>query len=172
MKQRYGAAEATSRGVSRRVTRFGPLEFSGLPLRGSAAGKSGKFPPQPLGDQTSGDGLTDSPRCDFAHREVLGNRQAEQLRERPRARTDLHPELEYRARLLPEIVQSPPTLEIVKQGHDILPVNISRMTLLSTIPSTRLLASVSRWSGCIMSMENPATSFGDPMVRPCPFLHG
>ena len=84
-------------------------------MHGSAGGKSGKFPTQPLGDQPSGDGLTDSPRRDFAHREVFGDRQAEQLRERPCARTDLHPEFEYGARLLPQIVESPPTLEIVKQ---------------------------------------------------------
>jgi hypothetical protein len=49
------------------------------------------------------------------HRKRVGNRQTEQLRERPGARADLHPQFEHGARLLPEVVESSPSLEIVEQ---------------------------------------------------------
>ncbi|MFP4897117.1 hypothetical protein [Paraburkholderia sp. EG304] len=88
MKRAVEAAEAASTGNSRGVTRFGPLEFSRLPLHGSVGGKSGKFPTQPLGDQASGDGLTDSQRRNFVHGEVLGNRQ--DMGHRKRTENDSH----------------------------------------------------------------------------------
>jgi hypothetical protein len=80
-----------------------------------AIGKSRKFAAQPLGDKPSGDGLADTPRRNHVHRKRVGNRQTEQLRERPGARADLHPQFEHGARLLPEVVESSPSLEIVEQ---------------------------------------------------------
>ena len=63
-------------------------------------------------------GLLESPRCHGLHWERIVNGQAQQLRQTPRGRTNLHPQLQRGARLLPKVADAPPALQIVEQGLD------------------------------------------------------
>src|SRR5580658_5057981 len=115
MRRPSEAAEAMSPCTARGGTRTRPREFYRLAVPAKVIGKSGKFPTQPLRDQTGSDRLTEPPGCDQPHRERVGDRQAEQLCERPGARANLYPQFGHGARLLPDVVESPPALEIVEQ---------------------------------------------------------
>jgi hypothetical protein len=55
---------------------------------------------------------------DRVDREGVGDSQAEQLHQAPCARADLDPPLEHDARVLPEMVQAPPPLQVVNQRFD------------------------------------------------------
>src|SRR5471032_3370362 len=112
------AAGSVSRSRMRRIGWRRPLEYTGLAVQGGAERKSGKFAAQCLGNQPGGDGLAAAPRGDRVDRESVRDSQAEQLHHGPCARTDLDPQLEHDARLLPAIVQAPPPLQVVKQRFD------------------------------------------------------
>ncbi len=60
--------------------------------------------------------MTFAPGRHFAQRKFFIDRQGQQLRQRPGGGADLHPGFQRGARLLPQIANAPPTLQIVKQG--------------------------------------------------------
>src|SRR5690606_15097777 len=90
-------------------------EFARLWPVGIAQSKSGKLMSQPGGEEACRDGGAFAPRCEFGQREGLKQSEGQQLGERVGSRTDLHPQLQRRFGLLPQMVGAPPAFEIVKE---------------------------------------------------------
>ena len=98
------------------VALFREDEFLGLAVEAVAKGKSGKFHAQPLRHQTGGERVLHAPGCHRLHREGIARRKTQQLgQEGACRRANLHPQLQRGARLLPEVADTPPALQIVKQ---------------------------------------------------------
>jgi len=115
MRRRQKRERAILRGRSRVVSWRWPLEFPGLAVQAIAKRKSGKFDAQPLHDQAGRDGLIQAPWCDRVHREGLDKHQTQHVAQSLDHRSNLHPQLQHGARLLPEIAHAELALEIVKQ---------------------------------------------------------
>ena len=111
--------QAVLQAQSRVVALLREDELLGLAVETVAEGKSSKFDAQPLRYQPGGERLLEPPRCYGLHWERIVNGQAQQLRQTPRGRTHLHPQLQRGARLLPKVAaNASPALQIVEQGFD------------------------------------------------------
>lgn len=73
---------------------------------------------EPLSQETCGDGCGGAPGSYSSHGKFCG-RFRKELEHRPGDAADLHPALENGTLLLPEVVDAPPALEVVKDGFDL-----------------------------------------------------
>ena len=83
---------------------------------GMAHAKSDKVNSPPLTEEPGHDHRALAPRCDIHQWKGLPQAQGKQLRQGVCRGTNLHPQLQRRLRLPPQICHTPPALEIVKQG--------------------------------------------------------
>ena len=74
---------------------------------------------EPLGHETCGDGSGDAPGRYRSHWEVLGDGFSEELHHGPGDATDLHPAFQNGAFLLPEVIDSPPSLKVMEDRFDL-----------------------------------------------------
>lgn len=111
-------ASGTTLMQKRSRSQFRQNEFSRLRPVGATQAKSVKLMAQPRGEQTGGDNGALAPRGDLQQREGLEELEGQKLRERVGRAANLHPQFQRRSGLLPQIVNAPPALEIVKQWLD------------------------------------------------------
>jgi hypothetical protein len=138
MKRTSKAAEAALPGCG--AARFWPAEFPAL-------GQFGQPSASPVNSRRNHwatsrrDGLADTPWCDRVHRERVGDRQAEQLRERPRARSDLHHNSSL-VRVCCQRLLTKPAFEVVEQL--VLSPSVARTAARPFRRQLRFQASINR----------------------------
>lgn len=79
---------------------------------------------QPLGHEASSDWRGDAPGCDIADWKIFGDGFGEELHHGPGNAADLHPAFQDGAFLLPEVIGTPPSLEVMENGFDLPAVTI------------------------------------------------